>query len=54
MAVQSPRAWKRAARVETATVIPTEVRESSTEKTGMISWYRPMTSAPISRERAIR
>ena len=41
-------------RLDTATVRPTAVRAMMTENTGMMSWYSPMTSAPISRESRMR
>jgi hypothetical protein len=40
--------------LDTATVRPTAVRAMMTENTGMMSWYSPMTSAPISRESRMR
>ena len=51
---QSPRARYRAERVDTATVSPTAVTDMSMEYTGITSWYSPMVSAPMSRDRAMR
>ena len=49
-----PRARYWEVRLETAEVSPTAVTDSSTEHTGIISWYRPMTSAPTIRDSATR
>ena len=53
-ALRLPRARCWEVRLDTAEVSPTAVRAISTEFTGMISWYSPITSAPTSRESTTR